>query len=801
MRILWLLLCVSPVFAEWKEVRSEHFRVITDSSVKKGREVVHRFEQIRAVFRDQFPTLRLESGKELIILAVKDDVSFQELLLNMKAQAAAAGGIFMDTEYFHYVVLRLDTRASSLYEVAFHEYAHLVFNLNYDFFPLWLNEGMAEFYSQVEIHRKKIKLGVAKPISLAFLQRRGFLDIKDLLRTDNVFSHDPSNANVARFYAQSWLLVHYLQLSKDAQANQYFPKLLKLLSQGVPSEVALRNVLGDTKQINDRLTGYLKSGRFPHFEIKLKLKREPNDYPAQVLSPAQALGVIGAFQAITQEYKAPQDVMDIVSAGMTESGVAVNLATMYQRAGDGEGFERAVLHARIHNKDNWLPPYMASKRTLGDTKIELLEKANALAPDLARPLLELGNIYRDTDKAKSLAYAEKAIKAQPGSEAARLNYTELLFENGKLEQATRSAQSLVHMARADFRKRRALELLEKIDRVKNSGLSSDQLQTKEVTLDVIFNRDVAYQTRLLNALWTDKPNEAKALLTNPASLKERSFFNESALHLAAERNHAELIPALVAGGLSPADTDEAGFTPLMLAASKGHREALIALVDAGSPLDVGDENGTTALMWAAMGGHTAVVKLLISAKCDRNAKDQFTRTAFDYVARHEHKDLYRLMQMLRMPLSGQRLSSRDREDYRKARLEAMSSLWNNETPTVETVAQPNNLLSKDRKEKMIIFGTPKESARRELNTAIMMLGDDLGDANLPEAERRLITALKRYPSAVPLAYYHLGRIYKETQNYQASHDVYEAFLNTSYRGWQREEAKKALAYLKKKLGK
>ncbi len=52
---LFLALCLRPgtllaAEPQWQEFRSAHFTVVTDTGDKKGREIVVRFEQMRAVF-------------------------------------------------------------------------------------------------------------------------------------------------------------------------------------------------------------------------------------------------------------------------------------------------------------------------------------------------------------------------------------------------------------------------------------------------------------------------------------------------------------------------------------------------------------------------------------------------------------------------------------------------------------------------------------------------------------------------------------------------------------------------------
>lgn len=77
-----VLLCVSGFCEEkpWREIRSPHFRVITNGSEGAGRHVAREFEQMRAVFASEFTGYRLDSAEPLLILAPEDEYSAKKLL-------------------------------------------------------------------------------------------------------------------------------------------------------------------------------------------------------------------------------------------------------------------------------------------------------------------------------------------------------------------------------------------------------------------------------------------------------------------------------------------------------------------------------------------------------------------------------------------------------------------------------------------------------------------------------------------------------------------------------------------------
>ena len=58
--------------AEWMEVRSPHFSVVTDTSEKRGREVALRFEQMRAVFGALLTQAKVNLPVPLQVVAFRD---------------------------------------------------------------------------------------------------------------------------------------------------------------------------------------------------------------------------------------------------------------------------------------------------------------------------------------------------------------------------------------------------------------------------------------------------------------------------------------------------------------------------------------------------------------------------------------------------------------------------------------------------------------------------------------------------------------------------------------------------------
>ena len=174
----------------WVEVQSPNFTVICNSGDKEARKVADQFEQFREVLHNTFPKLRLDLGKPLIIFAVKDENSLRLLLPSyweIKGHAHPSG-IYVPGEERHFVAVRTNLEGDNPYEVVYHEYTHAIMNLNFQGLPIWLGEGLAEFYGNTAIHDKDVEVGKPSRYHLEALQQNRLIPIDVLLTAD---AHSP----------------------------------------------------------------------------------------------------------------------------------------------------------------------------------------------------------------------------------------------------------------------------------------------------------------------------------------------------------------------------------------------------------------------------------------------------------------------------------------------------------------------------------------------------------------------------------------------------------------------------------
>ena len=204
----------------WLQVTSPHFTVYSNASEKDARQTADQLERMRLVFHTAFPKLT-ENGVPIVVLALKDGQSFRALEPEeylAKGQLELAG-LFLRAPDKNYVLLRLDARGAHPYAAVYHEYTHLLLSPA-ESLPLWLNEGLAEFYQNTDIHEKDVWLGEPSRESLYVLRQNQWLPLPVLFAVDHnsPYYHEENKGSI--FYAESWALTHYLLVTDFQKKTQ-----------------------------------------------------------------------------------------------------------------------------------------------------------------------------------------------------------------------------------------------------------------------------------------------------------------------------------------------------------------------------------------------------------------------------------------------------------------------------------------------------------------------------------------------------------------------------------------------------
>jgi len=195
----------------WTSVRSQNFHLVGNAPEKEIRQVATRLEQFRHAFSRIFRRARLADSVPTTVVVFKDQDSYRPF------NPRAGAGYFQPGEDVNYITLAGARRQAeeNPFGTIFHEYMHLLVKNNVSAnVPAWLNEGLAEFYSTLEVKADGAAVDVGKPIAphVFYLREQKMLPLRTLFGVDYSSPHYNERSKRGVFYAQSWALVHYLIL-------------------------------------------------------------------------------------------------------------------------------------------------------------------------------------------------------------------------------------------------------------------------------------------------------------------------------------------------------------------------------------------------------------------------------------------------------------------------------------------------------------------------------------------------------------------------------------------------------------
>jgi tetratricopeptide (TPR) repeat protein len=296
----------------WFEVRTPHFVVLTDTNEKQGIRVAAQFERMRSVFHLLMPAASDSAGSPIIVLALKDRKALQALepeVYLAKGQLDLAG-LFMRAPDKNYILLRMDAQGDHPFATVYHEYTHFMMRNASEWMPLWLNEGLAEFYQNSDIQDKEVLLGQASPEDILYLRQNRLLPLATLFKVDyaSPYYHQEQKASV--FYAESWALTHYIEITDGQKGTSRLQDYANLLARKEDPVVAAQKAFGDLNQLQQSLYSYITQGRFMMFKVNKVVTVDESAFQVRALSTPDADAIRADVLVYNQRIKDAQALID-----------------------------------------------------------------------------------------------------------------------------------------------------------------------------------------------------------------------------------------------------------------------------------------------------------------------------------------------------------------------------------------------------------------------------------------------------------------------------------------------------------
>jgi tetratricopeptide (TPR) repeat protein len=443
-----LLLIAAPP-GNWVEVHSPHFVIVTNADQSQALTTAVRFEQMRTLFLDSVPGTKAGSEASapavITVLAAEDEDSFKLLMPEYEfvPKATNTGSLYISGYGLHQVALNLQAKGLNPYEGVYHDYFHLVIEPRQPKLPAWVLEGLADFYGNTEIHEKTASLGMSSHNFVDLLHKN-----TDLFPLDVLFAMDHSspyynerNRNTM-FYAESWALVHYLELGDKGAHRAALQNYLSMLAQGVSEDEAVR-ALGDPTVLLLNLQRYIRK-MIPAEEGPPPARLGSDEFHMRALSAAEVDAYCGGFLALHSQFKDAEPLLkEAVKFDPKLALAQRNLALLqYFQQQDKDGLESANAAVTLDPQDPTARYLRADLDFEGgshdDPQIEAdLRQALATNPDFAAAdallavYLAAGNKKLD----EALELGQRAVALDPEDSGYQLALAQVLLGMKRFDEA------------------------------------------------------------------------------------------------------------------------------------------------------------------------------------------------------------------------------------------------------------------------------------------------------------------------------------------------------------------------------
>jgi tetratricopeptide (TPR) repeat protein len=435
----------------WVSLRSAHIEVVTDAGREVGERVAQQLELMHEAFATAAPGFVVELAPVQVLL-FKDPSLFEAYAPRWKGVKDVLGGYFLpgpDRRRMLFAERRGRTQS-----VAQHEFTHALLEASLPELPLWLNEGLAEYWSTFRADGGKAIAGTPVQDHLEWLQRNDLMPLDRLFAITQASPDYHEGDRRGTFYAQSWALVHLLL--STAEDLSRLDRCLVAFRDGEAFDAAFAREFGPESGLRARLHAHLDRpghrvrewGLLGYNSARRLEPRHPT--AAEVLAtlgtallahdpPQQEFAYDHLRRAVHLEPQQPEAVAGLgwlrLLQGRSDSALA-----LFQRAMKREPV--SVPAVRLAATE-W-PPFAtklgdsASRHGMVAALREGLGRSRAQAPkdpELIALLARTWIVQPGKDAETGYQLAQQAVALLPGRTDIRLDLLALAALTGRLEEA------------------------------------------------------------------------------------------------------------------------------------------------------------------------------------------------------------------------------------------------------------------------------------------------------------------------------------------------------------------------------
>lgn len=410
----------------WVEVRSPHFRVITDINDTVGGRVADRLERIRLFFQAVLPDASVDADQPITVFALQDRKSFESIepAADRKKRSSQFQivGFFLPTPDNNYTALQIDALFVHGYAGVYSGYVYFILR-KATWMPLWLRTGLADFYENTDIDGDQILFGAPNFEDIQYVHNR--LDLLPLPELLTLGPQSPFYTDADKrflFESESWALTHYVQTSDFQKKTHHLSDYARHLMEGEDSLTAAGQSFGELPELSKRLQSYVSQSVYQGTSVRMKFDIDDRAFTSRKV-PIPEVDAIradilahGGRQAEAE--KLADDVLQEDPDNARARDVLGALAA-YKRdtAGARKWYEEAArLDPNDHVAQFYAGVYSRNDPAAVDSAIAHFRQCIQLDPGFAPAYNDLADLYvtqrRNLDEARVLTMHAAQLEPQ-----------------------------------------------------------------------------------------------------------------------------------------------------------------------------------------------------------------------------------------------------------------------------------------------------------------------------------------------------------------------------------------------------
>jgi TonB family protein len=275
--------------SSWVEVRSQHFVVVSNGTEEESRDAALQFERMRAVFQKLFPETNLDTATPALVLAIADRATMERLepTAYIGLTQSYLAGLFLRWPERDYILVWLNAPGLHPYSPIYHEYTHFVLHRSGQWMPVWLDEGLAEYFKTTEIADDEIRIGKADARTVTFLEQNRLLPLATLFAVDQHSPYYHEDGKTSIFYSESWALTHYLKMKDSRDGRNHLADYLGYVQNGSDPVTAATRAFGNLDLLQSELQKYINSQGYAYSRMAGSVDVDSSSLVARNITPQE----------------------------------------------------------------------------------------------------------------------------------------------------------------------------------------------------------------------------------------------------------------------------------------------------------------------------------------------------------------------------------------------------------------------------------------------------------------------------------------------------------------------------------